>query len=347
MSILEKYYEPKYLFGVLKKTEPVNLYFRKNFFGETFTYTSESVTFEFMKSGRGLARAMNEDMPAPVIGRKGYKAQKFTPPFIGGSRVITRRTLESKLPGESEYNSGLSPEDRAAQIVANDLEELQAAIQRKEEYMCARVKQDGKLIFQDEGVNNEIDYGFKNIEVCASSDKWTSNYDILGKLREMNRKLLETGNNPDMLIMGYQAAAALMENTKIAKLLDNRRLNFGDIAPEKLQGGVQYLGRLLAVGLYLDLYCYADFYYDWDHGTVMPYMDTDAVIMQSSGERNLMLYGAVSYIDANQQEVSVTGEYVPYIAVSYDPPVKKLIVASRPLPMPRDIDSWAVLKAVV
>lgn len=345
--MIEKYYEPKFLYGVIKELEPVNAYFRKNFFNDTITFPTESVTFERMNSDRGILPFSDPNKPAPVISRKGYSARIYTPPLISGGRMINLSTLEQKIAGETPYNSGLSPEDRAAEIAANDLAELQAQIQRKEEYLCAQLKQNGKIIVDADSFDGVIEYGFTNIEVTQSSDKWTSSYDILGKLKEKNVELLHNGVNADMLIMGYQAAAALMSNTKIAKLMDNRRMNFGEIAPEKFAQGVQYLGRLIDVGLYLDLYCYADFYNDYDHGTIMPYLNTDCVIMQSSQEKDYMLYGAVTYIDHNGEDFISSNEYVPYIVTTQDPPTRKLIVASRPLPMPAKNNSWYVLKEVV
>lgn len=344
--MIEKYYEPKFLYGVIKELEPINAYFRKNFFNDTITFPTESVTFERMDSDRGALPYSNPELPAPVISRQGYSARNYTPPLLSGSRVISLRTLENKLAGEAPYNSGISPEDRAAEIAANDLAELQARIQRKEEIMCAELKQTGKIIIDADDFNGTVEYGFTNIEQATSGDKWVSGYDVLAKLQEINYELLKNGVNSDMLIMGKGAAEALMSNTKIAKLLDNRRMNFGDIAPQKLAQGVQYLGKLVTVGLYLDLYTYIDYFRD-DEGEIKPYLDDGTVIMQSSQEKDYMLYGAVTYIDHNGEDFISSNEYVPYIVTTQDPPTRKLIVASRPLPMPAKNNSWYVLKEVV
>lgn len=344
--MIEKYYEPKFLYGVIKELEPINAYFRKNFFNDTLTFTTESVTFERMDADRRALPFANPDLPAPVLGRRGYSARHYTPPLISGSRMISLRTLENKLAGEVPYNSGISPEERAAEIAAQDLADLQASIQRKEEILCSELKQNGKIIVDAEALDGEISYGFTNIEQATSSDKWVAGFDVLAKLQEKNYELLKNGVNADMLIMGKSAAEALLSNTKIAKLLDNRRMNFGDIAPEKLAQGVQYLGKLVAVGVYLDLYVYSDFY-TTDDGEIKPYVDDGTVIMQSSQEKNYMLYGAVTYIDHNGEDFISSNEYVPYVVTTQDPPTRKLIVASRPLPMPAKLNSWYVLKEVV
>lgn len=344
--MIEKYYEPKYLYGVLKELAPVNAFFRKNFFTQTVTFPTESVTFENMKADKRPLPFSHPDMPAPVIGRTGYSARRYTPPLVSGSRVINFHTLESKLPGESPYNSGVDIEQRAAELAANDLEELQAGIQRREEIMCCELKQNGKILVDSDAVNGVIEYGFENLELATSSDKWTGSYDILGKLQEVNKKLLQQGTNGDMLILGVKAADALLSNTKIAKLLDNRRMNFGDLAPADLANGIQYLGKLAAPGLFCDIFCYNDFYFDEASGKMKSYIDEGTVILQSSQEKNFMLYGAVAYIDNNGSDFVSASEYAPYVAVSQNPPVRQLIVASRPLPMPADVSSWFVLKDV-
>ncbi|MBQ6111385.1 MAG: major capsid protein, partial [Synergistaceae bacterium] len=78
-------------------------------------------------------------------------------------------------------------------------------------------------------------------------------------------------------------------------------------------------------------------------GMNKPLIDEGTAILQSSQERNMMLYGAVTYIKDNEYAVSM-GRYVPYVVTSQDPPVRKLILSSRPLPMPMDNESWYVLK---
>lgn len=344
--MIEKYYEPKYLYGLLKELSPINAFFRKNYFAEKITFPTETVTFERMNAYRKAASFFNDDMPAPVDKREGYSVRSYKPQLIGKSRVIDIPAIKNKLAGEAPYNSGVSPEERAAEIAANDLEQLQGAIQRKEEILCSKLKQDGKIIIDGDAINGVVEYGFTNIEETASADKWASGYDILGKLEATSDKLLQDGINPDMLILGKKAADALLANTKIAKLLDNRRINFGEIVPGGLANGVQYLGKLIAAGVYLDLYLYRDFYKD-DDGQVKPYIDDGTVIMQNSQEKNYMLYGAVNYIGDDDEFVTSMNDYVPYTITSKDPPVKKLIVASRPLPMPAQINSWYVLKNVV
>ncbi|MBR0155099.1 MAG: major capsid protein, partial [Treponema sp.] len=88
---------------------------------------------------------------------------------------------------------------RAAKIAARDIMDLQETIWRREEYMCARVKQDGKLIIKGKGVNEIVDYGFENIALVDESSRWTPTFDIMGQLRDIASEMRKDGVNPDML----------------------------------------------------------------------------------------------------------------------------------------------------
>ncbi len=340
-----KYYEPKYLRGVIGKIEPLRLFFRQRFFSEGVTFPTESVSFEFAANKRLLLPYANTRSGAVPIDREGYQLKTFTPPLSSGSRTITPDTLASKMLGESPYNSGMTPEERAARVAANDLMELQDALYRKEEYMCARVKQDGKLSIEGRGVKAEVDYGFEQIESVKASDKWTANYDVLGKLAKTARELRKHGVNPDMLIVGAEVSEALSLNEGVLKLRRDYLLEVPK--PDSLEDGITYLMQLRAPGLYLNVYEYNEYYTD-EAGNLVPLIDPGTAILMSSRERNMMLYGAVTYIDPKTRDyVTEMSEYVPYVISEEDPPSRKLVVSSRCLPMPRDVHSWYVLKNLV
>ena len=341
------FYDPKTLRGVIKKVDPVKTFFKSRFFPEAVTFPTETVSFEFYANKRRLAPYSNPRLASNLLNRDGYEVRTYRTPLIAPSRVITNDTLAMKLLGEMPYNSGVTPEERAAKIAANDLDELLNAIARREEFMCARIKQDGKLNITAQGLNDVFDFGFANIETTQAADKWSAGYDILAKLKEKATLLRKTGTNPNMLILGTNAAEAFMNNNKVLKLLDLRRVDAGEIKPELLEDGIEYLGRLAIPGLFCDIYSYNEFYYDEESGGSLPYFDVDCAILQNSRESNYMLYGAVTYIDSKSGEyVTEMNEFIPRTWSEVDPPVKHISVMSRPLPMPVDVDSWYVLKEV-
>lgn len=335
---MNKYYEPKFLRGVIQKTLPPKLFFRTRFFGEAVTFPTPTVSFEFAQGKRRLLPYARGG--AVPVDREGYQLKTYTPPLLSGSRTITDDTIAEKLLGEPEWNSGVSPDERAQKLAATDLMELQDALFRKEEYMCARVKQDGKL----ETPTELVDYEVPGIETVKNADKWKPEFDVLGYLREKAGELRKVGVSPDMLIVGTKAASALMANTSFKEML-LQQAGYLVEPKDDLEDGVNFMCRVRVPGLYLDVYEYNEYYTD-ETGKLVAVMDEDVAILQSSRESNYMLHGAVTYV-RNRQWVSEIGEYVPYTAVSEDPPALKLVLSSRSLPMPRDTESWLTLKGVI
>ena len=339
------YYDAKYLRAAIRKITPARQFFRHRFFADSLTFPTKTVTFEYAKSTRALLPFSDEHMPSPPVKRNPYQAMTFTAPLLSGSRTITADTLNTKLFGESPYNSGISFEERAEELAVRDLMELTDALYRQEEYMCARLKQDGKITVEGNIPSGEIEYGFTQIENVTSANKWTSTYDLLGYLTKKARELRKNGVNPDMLILGHDASEALSANEGVQKL---RHDQFVDIPkPDSLEDGISFVCRLRAPGLYLDVLEYDEYYTDRD-GNLQPLIDPKTAILQSSREQNMMLHGAVVHIDQRTGGyVSEASEYVPYVVTHEDPPVRKLIVSSRTLPMPQDITSWLTLKNVI
>lgn len=341
------YYDPKCLRGVIRNTKPLRTFIRGRFFPEAVYFPGETVSFEYSENTRRLAPYTSPYAMGSAVARDGYTVRTYHTPYVVPKRVITNDTLAMKLLGEAPYNSGLTPEDRAAEIASRDLMELQDMITRREEFMCARAIQDGKLDITGPGVNEVVDYGFTNIKTCTASEKWSSSYDVIGTLKDEALKLRQAGGNPDTLILGSDAASALLENTKILKLMDLRRVDAGEIRPTELEPGVSYIGRLSVPGFMADIYSYDEYYYDDATGSTLPLIDTKTAILLSGREKNSMLYGAVTYIDVKTGEyVTEMSAQVPYTNYRVDPPVKEIYLASRPLPMPKDLNSWSVLKEV-
>ena len=292
---MTNYYEPKYLRAAIRKINPARQFFRNRLFSETLTFPTPTVTFEYARSPRMVLPFANDNTGSVNVARSGYQALTFTAPLLSGHRVITPSTVNEKLFGEAPYNSEYTPEDRARELAAMDLIELQESLYRQEEYMCAHAG----------GAKGEIDYGFTQAESVKASDKWTANYDILGKLLKCARTLRKNGINPDTLIVGHEVSEAINTNAGVLALRHDNWVNIPE--PGSLEDGITYICQLRAPGLYLNVLEYDEYYSDKD-GNVLPLVDPKTAILLSSKDRNMMLYGAVTYLDKN-------GEYVSEMAL--------------------------------
>ncbi len=341
------YFEPKFLRGVIEKILPLRLFFRTRFFSEQVTFPTSKVSFEFMNDTRRLMPYAKAGKISVPVSSDGYSLRSYEPPLVSGYKSITETTLEQKLFGEESFNSGLTPADREQKLMARFIMELQDMIYRKEEYMCARIKQDGKLVINQKDYAAEVDYGFKKIQTLTTADQWTDTADILGQLQESANDLRKDGVNPDMLILGSKASQALLKNKAILKLRHDMLIDVRPPLPEELENGLNYLCQIRAPGLFLNCYEYLEYYRDELTGQALPLVDESTAILQSSQEKNMMLYGAVTYIDDNKNRITAMNEYVPYVLTIPESSERRLIVSSKPLPMPLDIDAWCVFKNVI
>ncbi|GHV45250.1 minor capsid protein E [Synergistales bacterium] len=347
------YYSPRTMRGVIRRTLPLRTFFKTRFFNNSVTFPTETVSFEFQEQKRRLAPYVNPRTGSESIERDDYELKTFRPPLVAPERAITNDTLAQKLLGEALYNSGMTPEDRAVKIAAQDIIDLQDTIYRREEYMCARVKQDGVLTISGKGVHNTVTYGFDNIVQVATADIWSPTADLVGQLDAYADNMQKYGVNPDLLILGSKASKAFLNNDKLLKLLDVKRVEIGEIRPAQLENGVRYIGRVVTPGASFDIYSYAEWYPDdtdldaQGNPKLKPILDPETAILQSSAEQNSMLYGLVTLIDNAGNFVSHMEEYVPNTWFTQKPPQRFVSISSRPLPMPHDLKSWMVLKNVV
>ena len=293
---MRDYYEPRFLAGVIRRTPGLKTFFKTRFFNNAITFPAEKVSFEIQEGKRRLAPYVSPRIGSETIERDEYSVKTYTAPLVAPNRVITNDTLAQKLLGEATWNSDVTPDERAAKIAARDIMDLQDTITRREEFMCARVKQDGKLIIKGKGVNEVVDYGFENLVTVDAADRWTPTFDIMGQLATIAREMSKDGINPDMLILGSDAAAMLLHNEKFLKLLDIRRVEIGEIKPSELEGGVSYLGRMVVPGAMFDVVMYNEWYPDDSDKDaegkpkLKPLVDPETVIIQSRAENNSMLY---------------------------------------------------------
>jgi hypothetical protein len=251
--------------------------------------------------------------------------------------------------GENVYSTR-TPEQRAQELLARDLIELDDMITRREEWMCREVLLNGKVTIKGwvdkvggtDFVEDEIDFGFTNKETLAGADAWSeSTSDKYGDLERIRRTIIQnSGINPNVVIMAGNVVDLLINDSKIQQLLDIRNLTIGTIQPRIQMDGATYIGTLVSLGL--ELYSYDEWFVD-DDGNEYAMVPDDYLIMARTamGQR---LYGAITQIEADDEFHTYEAIRVPKVWVDRNNDQKMIRLASRPLPKPDDVDSWYVLK---
>ncbi|MFP4976379.1 major capsid protein [Paenibacillus sp. CN-4] len=347
--------EPQTMGRMTSRRLPVTTFLRDNYFPSFSTFPTKHVMLDFVKNKQRIAPFIAEGSRPINIRRDGYRTEIYTAPFINISRPYDTDLLQGRLPGESVFG-GMTPEERALVLMQNDYNELDDMIVRREEVMIAQLMQTGRVTvsgYVDDTATkvreDTVDYQFDNVINLVGAAQWsqgTSNkYNDLAEAVTLVR---QAGYNPERVLLGENAARNILaDDVFLKRHMDLRYAQFGTFNPQlNIQNGngYAYLGRLTELGV--DLFVYHAWYFDDATGKLKPYIEPDKVIVGSM-DLGEMLYGANTVIpegDINFR--TIEAPRVSKVVVNRNDDTKSLILKSRPLPKPFDIDSWAVINTV-
>ncbi len=342
-------YETRTMLEAIELMMPVRTFFRETFFPGVITFPTEKVDIDFKKGKRKMAPFVARRRGGITVDRGGYRTDTYETPYIAPQRVLTKDDISTRLPGENVY-SRRTPEQRAQELLAQDIAELDEMITRREEWFCREVLLNGIVTIKGwvdkvggmEYVEDTIDYGFTNKETLSGTDMWTdAGSDKYGDLKRIRLEIIQkTGQNPNLVIMANNVVDMFINDANIQKLLDIRNLTIGQVQPSVRMDGVTYIGTLTSLGL--EIYTYDEWFLD-DDGNEYPMVPDNYLIM---GRANLgsRLYGAVTQLEEDGEFYTYEGTRIPKVWKDVNNDQKMIRVASRPLPKPEDVDSWYVLK---
>ncbi|TEB13370.1 major capsid protein [Pelotomaculum propionicicum] len=345
-------YETRIMLQAINKMLPAQTFLRNTFFPNPITFVTEKVDVDFKKGKRRMAPFVARTKGGIVVDRQGFRTDTYTTPYIAPQRVLTKNDITARMLGEDVYSTR-TPEQRAQELLATDLLELDEMIVRREEWFCAQILLTGAVAIKgwvdhvggNEFVEDKIDFNFTNHETLVGADAWnlgTSNK--YGDLQRIRRAiLLASGVSPDIAVMANNVAELFLADPAIQKLMDVRNMTVGviNIKP-KIQGmdGLTYIGTLTGLGI--ELYVYDEWFLDDDNLTY-PMIPDDYLIMGRTGMGS-RLYGAVTQIEKDDEFHTYEGTRIPKVWADRNDDKKMIRVASRPLPKPEDVDSWYTLK---
>ena len=306
-------YTPRYLAEVVRQAPPIHTYFRDTFFTNIKTFSTERVDIDLVKGDRRMAAFVHPRVGGQVLKANGFSTESYKPPLINPYDVTTADQHMTRLPGEDLY-SGMTPAQRAARKLMDEYNRLNDATTRREEWMCVQAIVTGQIPIVGPGVNEVIDFGFTNKIKLDGTKQWGKTAaKPIEDLEDWTEKVLTGGfTNVDRVIMGKAALRAFVNDEKVQKLLDNRRINIGD-------------------------------WTDPETPAVKPLVPENVVIL-ISGQSNFMLaYGACTYIeDSTQQWVTAETSRLLRSYVEHHPDRRMVELQAHPLPIPDKVDSWLV-----
>jgi hypothetical protein len=330
---------------------PVPSFIRDTFFAAREFSDSEIVRIDSKLGGRGLAPFVLP-LENQVIGRRRPFKETYIPaPILAPARVITPRELSGPTMGETPYNYK-TPEERFASILAEDTQDMDDEIARTEEWMCCQCMFTGEIpISYRNKTQIKLDYGFTNL--TALSKPWsdpTSN--PLEDLAKVQGSLNANGYSGDVAVYAPDAWNTLWANPNIKDAMKNV---FPQFVPfQSLPGGTEipWNGVQRGPGFtnpVMENWIYHATYTKDDPANVgteksAPYVPPGTVLVGSHDVNNRLIYGMVIQIEQEDGQFHYYQlDRVPKLECNVNKNLFMQTITSRPVPVPIDLLSWAVI----
>ena len=346
------FFEPRTLMRVVNAPNfGAKTYLRDSFFPRVRTFNTRTIDIDVKGSeDRKVAKFVNPNLRGTYDERGGFKTQTFEPAYIAPYRVCTAENALDRLPGEALYSS-MSPAQRMAQIIADDLLELDKQITRKEEAMAAEALFTGKITVTGEGLG-----AGKVLTFWDESDKpytelattWdTATAKPLEDLRTICQDIVRrTGKTPSYIICGRKAVNALLDRLKgDDSAINNRRVMLGQINPHAMQEGVTYIGDLTYPAL--TILTYEEWHYDDVTQSDVPLVPEDSVLIVCRGAETTRAYASICVTHPTRGILWQEGRRVANSWISMDNPRGRILqLSSAPLMVVHEPHCFHVVKVL-
>lgn len=347
--------QPQTIINALNTAEPERFFLRDRYAPRTLDqqFSTPTVLVEIKDGDRDIAPFVLESADGVVFDRGGYRVHEYRPATIAVGRVLTLDDLKHRQFGEVAF-ANVAPEQRAAQIIAEDALDLRAKIDRREEKSTAEVLINNAFVFQ-ETIDGKTPAGpvkkfhFYNNEDPANAEKspatltLTKSWDttkeggkqILSDLGTMISMLAEHNRIATDLLVSPDVYDILYHNEYLHDLFDNRRIEIGGISPEQFAQypGVHILGPLNVKGTLLNIICYEGAYVD-DEGKRTPYLPEGTAIVTAPAIMGFK-YGSITQMENDEQWHTYYAPVVPRVFADVKNSMRELEMRSRSIPVPQ------------
>jgi hypothetical protein len=314
-------------------------FLKDRMFPRVVTVANDLVSVEYYRGNQRLAPYCSRHSKGVSVPREKVQLSLFSPPFIKPVRLLTADELFYK---SAPTPAAGAPENRDAQLLAQDYNELDSAISRREEWMASQCLFNGSIKCLDgdtQEIVAELTYG--TVSKTVPAKLWSDPAsDPLADLRSALRLVSGAcGASADLIVMGKTAADAFESNAQVQTAYDKLRISPGELTAQNISWGVQSLGTYRG----LPLYVYEAEYQDTD-GTMKPYVPPDNVLIAASSLGGNFSYAAVAQVDAEESGLRVyEGKRIPLIYYEAGEDIRKFRLSSRPIPVPQNLAAWTIL----
>ncbi|MCK5219315.1 major capsid protein, partial [bacterium] len=293
--------------------------------GQTiFSDSALTVEIDMIRGNRKTAQLIRRGSQSRVLNKKEVADNKSSHivreyPLMEEIGAIGADKLNFRIPGDTAFVQKTKL-DRLRQLAVTQNKESMRRIIRACERLAAQSVLTGvqDAIFDTTNTGLQYDFLRTPANIISVGTEWDNSGDIMGDLNTGCEKVRQNGKvTPDGLLLGQGALDALIKDTTMQALADNRRyelIQINDKMPVPPQfakfvasGFIPY-GRLRTTeGYTLWMFTYQD-EYETDAGVVTKYMPTDQALIFSSQARQDRYFGPSEVFPLTRSRVELYRE---------------------------------------
>lgn len=346
-----------YMAGMVQEIVQIPSFFRTRYFPTNDAldiFDADKVLVEYRDGDRRMAPFVVRRAGDIPVGRNGYEIHEFEPAHILPSRLLTLDDLRHRGFGEALLPNS-TPAVRARTLQLQDLTDLDRRIMRREEWMAVQTMINNgctMVAYIDNDVVGEVydiffyEQGGSNPALYTPANKWATGDDFRSDIEAMAGNLLDRGLPATDLVVGTAVGQFIQQDEKLAKLLDNRRMEYGQLAPQlTAYPGTAWLGRLNFGGVDLDIFVNRETVVD-EKGKTLRLFPEDSAMVTAPNCGHTM-YARIDQIEDDGEFHSFAMKRIPKFVVDKDKDIRKLRLGSRPLTAPNQKAPWIYASDVI
>ena len=356
-------YSTYYMLAAVEELPLEHTFFRSRYFptdDAMDVFGTSRVLADFREGTQKKAPFVIPRLGALPVGRDGFSTYELEPANIAISIPLTLDHIQKRGFGES-LMSTMTPDERARQFLIGDLATLSSMISRSEELLAVQTMLDNGAVMRHQTENPEIyeDVGVhfydgeNNPALFTPANNWTHSTksgetwtigNWYADMCAMIDRLSKKGRPVREIIVSPDVADFLLADGWVQSILDNRRMEMGQIDPSALDEFTYELGVLNFKGRRLPILVNSGTYEN-DAGQDTAFLPNGTVIATAPG-CGRGLYGAHTRMTENGEWETIAGKRIPDRIFTRRPPANEIELTARPLFVPKRANPWCVAKNI-
>ncbi len=334
-------YRTSTILAGLTNVPRASVFLRDKLFSKIVTAPTDQVDISFYKGKAKLAPYCSRFSAGIAVPRERQQLRLFSPSHIKLVRTLTADDVFYR----SMSVPGANTDNRDAELLTLDLDELDNDISRREEWMVSQALFVGKIVCLD-GDTNEIVAEIDYTPISSSVNPLWSSASTCDPLKDLKTAMRlvsgASGYSADLIVFGKDASDAFENADKVLAAYDKQHISPGTIIPALAEYGITLLGNYRGLPLYASESQYTDV-----DGTSKYFVPADKVLVAASGLQGTLAYAGIVQVDeeaSSMHPYETTRLPLVFYEKGYD--FRKVRLSSRPIPIPADTTSWTILDVI-